>query len=276
MITTGSIFTWTINNQVYISLFGLLTGAVVSFILLTTRAPRSTWKWVDLLWICAGGAAAFAGVLASIFITNSNNSQRQIEILTSQLSSLERSTETFLYDWCIESPYTIIPPNIERAHTFICGRVAELSQRISGKASMFSKNNELTQPISGNSKGTLFPSDLDSSNIELKNWLGEATEGRDFFGIFLKGVSSGITEAETTFLISELRKSGYYGGMYQSFNLIKNEFIALDNEHNILIENWRVVEEQKILVFLRVAAFFIISILLPLRVGKSINDIGQG
>lgn len=265
---------WIYQNQYFLYLGMLGLGALVTIGLLRLNSRKPLWDYVDLVWIAVGGGSALSVLVLSVLLTDVTEYHRQADQIHVRLALVSLNADRIWRAHCFQKPF--MQSNDGDHRRLACFDLIDIGlaadrdlsvkrlDDIYPEGSLRSKSFETSWPFNGEPHKN-FATVIEGE--ERSSWLPMGTN--------CIGGCQLSSEAASN-LISKLYELHPSSAISAEYFVVRQQLVKLRDEVNALLEVWKLIEGRRYWAVLRVCALALLSLILPLRVGKSIAGIRSG
>ncbi len=275
---------WILANQIYFIFIGFCVGALITAILGLKASRAETWRIADLVWITAGGFATFCAVLASIFLSDTNELSRRIDLAEADLENFHNSTIEFVFKRCSPDGRVILIPIASESVELICDSANYLSRNTEDSRGLAQFVEYFRRQGSDpESKFSDLPFDdfMEMAGVNasrLRNFDADPVSKLDnILDIYSKSdIFRSLVPRNTALEAAErLINLGVFSDLAHEYLVLDRAYERIKVRFAELQLAWNENEVNRKFIFIRLCSIFVLAIVFPLRVGKSVFEIGQ-
>jgi len=279
-----------LEYKIWLTTACFFLGSLVSVALFVWWSSSKTWKIADLVWIVVGGVATLIAISTSLYLSETSEIKRDIDLARADLRAFSRVVSTFNARHCAN---THSEASAQRAFWFdphfesirsVCSAAISLQNETNEENELYefielaatSVRNPPVQMILGSTyiDRDSFPA-TESANSEVtKEDFSISRENlllENAFNFSAKNLN-GIIDGP----VQELLSSGNHDEIVNEYLNLNSLQTDLQKQFRDLQTSWGEIRNRRFILALRMISIFAVALAFPLRLGKSLNEIRTG
>lgn len=256
-----------LDNQLILYLACFAVGSFCAAMLYRNSSGSRSWKFADLVWVVVGGLSAIAAIISGTYESDRTRFDRQSDVIYATTKGFESNAGRFRLLHCETDRQG---PVYRPQALYLCEKIEFLSASTARYRDLplFLTVSDNPGPL--RSLSWLFgdPNAPDPSDISADDMMGRA---KSFDPVLLLRVSA--TDAGTKSAIAALAASDTHADIAAEFQVLATTYKELIAQLDRLTLEWDYLQNNSVVLKLRVLALCLLAFAAPFRLGKSIVEL---